>query len=55
MRCGTLPDGAQDKVTCKSLLTRRRDGISPTRSGDVLQQRFWVFLLGVTGEVIETY
>ena len=35
--------------------TRRRDNVPPRRGGDVPQQHYWVFHLGVTGDVVETY
>ena len=58
MRRGNLPDEGHDKVTCKrsrDLLTRRRDSVTPRCGGDVPQRRYWVFHLGVTGDVLETY
>ena len=60
MRRETLPDGGHVKVISKTILetlveTRRRDNVTPKRGGDVPQQRYWVFHLGVTGVVIETY
>ena len=58
MRRGNLPDGGYDKVTWKcsrDLLTRLHDNVNPRRGGDVPQQRHWVFHLGLTGDVIETY
>ena len=58
MRHGNLPDGGHDKVTWKRSrdpLTRRRENVTQRRGGDVPQQRYWVFHLGVTGDVVETY
>ena len=55
---GNLPDGGQDKITWKSirdLLTMRRDNITVRSGGDVPQRRYWVFHLGLTGEVVESY
>ena len=37
------------------LLPRHRESVTPRRGGDVRQQRYWVFHLGVTGDVLETY
>ena len=40
---------------CSSdLLTRRRENLTPRRGGDIPQQRFWVFYLGLTIDVVET-
>ena len=58
MRRGNLPDGGQDKITWKSirdLLTMRRDNVTVRSGGDVPQRRYWVFHLGLTGEVVESY
>ena len=35
--------------------TRRRNNVTLGSSGDVPQRRYWVFHLGVTGDVVETY
>ena len=35
--------------------TRLCDNATPERGGDVPQRRYWVFHLGVTGDVVETY
>ena len=35
--------------------TRCGDKVTLRCGGDVPQQRYWVFLLGVTGDVVETY
>ena len=32
----------------RDLLTGRRENVTPRRSGDIPQQRFWVFYLGLT-------
>ena len=37
------------------LETRPRDNVTPRRGGDVPQRRYWVFHLGVTEDVVETY
>ena len=37
------------------LETRPRDNVTPRRGGDVPQRRYWVFYLGVTEDVVETY
>ena len=58
MRPGNLPGGGHDKVTWKrsrDLLTWRRDNVSLRRGGDVPQWRYWVFHLGLTGDVVGTY
>ena len=55
---GNLSDGGHDKVTWKrirDLLTRCRDNVTLTRGGDVPQPRYWVFHLGLTGDVVDTY
>ena len=39
----------------RDLLTRRRKNVTPGRGGDVSQQRYWVFYLGLTGDAVETY
>ena len=57
MRRGNLPDGGHDKITWKSirdLLTRRRDNVTLRSGGDVPQRPYWVFHLGLTGEVVES-
>ena len=58
MRRGNLPDRGHDKVTWKhsqDLPTRRLDNVTPRSGGDWPQRRFWVFDLGVIGDVVETY
>ena len=60
MRRESLPDGGHVKVISKTILetlveTRHRDNVTPKRGGDVPQQRYWVFHLGVTGVAVETY
>ena len=58
MRRRNLPDGGYDKVIWKSsrdLLTRCHDNVTLRRDGDVSQRRYWVFHLGLTGDVAETY
>ena len=57
MRRENLPDGGHDKVTSKrsDILTRRRDNVTPRGGGDVPQQHYWVFQMGLTGDVVETY
>ena len=37
------------------LETRPRDNVTPRRGGDVPQRRYWVFRLGVTEDIAETY
>ena len=58
MRSENLPDGSNDKVTWKrsgDLLTKRRNNVTLRRDGDVPQRCYWVFYLGVTDDVVETY
>ena len=58
MRRRNLPDGGNEKVIRKrsrDLLTRRRDNVTPRRDGDVTQQRYWLFYLGLKEDVVETY
>ena len=58
MRPGNLPGGGHDKVTWKrsrDLLKRRCDNVSLRRGGDVPQWRYWMFHLGLTGDVVGTY
>ena len=58
MKRGNLSDGGHDKITWKrirDLLTRRRDNVTLRRGGDVPQRRYWVFHLGLTGDVVDTY
>ena len=58
MRRGNLPDGVHGKVISKrsrDLLIRRRDNLTLRRGGDVPPRRYWVFHLGLTGDVVETY
>ena len=38
----------------RDLLTRRRENVTLRRGGDVRQQRYLVFYLGLTGDVVET-
>ena len=57
MRRGNLHDWGNNKVTWKrirDLLTRRRNNVTLRRGGDVPQRRYWVFHLGLTGDVIDT-
>ena len=57
MRPRNLPDRGYDKVISmcsRDLLTRRCGNVTPRRGGDVPQQRFWVFYLGLRGDVVET-
>ena len=39
----------------RDLITMRRDNVTLRRGGDVPQRRYWVFHLGLTGEVVESY
>ena len=58
MRRESLPDWAHDKVTWKrstDLLTRRRNNVTLRCGGHVPQRRYWVFHLGLTGDIVETY
>ena len=58
MRLGNIPDGYHDKITWKrsrDVLTRCRDNVISRRYVDVLQQRYWVFHLRLTGGVADTY
>ena len=58
MRPRNVPDRGYDKVISmcsRDLLTRRCENLTPRRGGDVPQQRFWVFYLGLRGDVVETY
>ena len=47
------------QITCKCggdlLITRCRYKVTLRRGGDVPQRRHWVFHLGLTGDVVETY
>ena len=57
MRPRNLPDRGYDKVISmcsRDLLTRRCENLTPRRGGDVPQQQFWVFYLGLRGDVVET-
>ena len=38
----------------RDLRIRLCENVTPRRGGDVPQQRFWVFYLGLTGEVVKT-
>ena len=44
-----------ENVVDTVLETRPRDNVTPRRGGDVPQRRYWVFHLGVTEDVVETY
>ena len=58
MKRGNLSDGGHDKITWKrirDLITRCRNNVTLKRAGDVPQRRYWVFHLGLTGDVVETY
>ena len=58
MRRGNLPDEDNDKITWKrsrDLLTRRCNKTTLRLGGDVLQRHFWLFHLGLTRDVVETY
>ena len=55
MRPRKLLDGGYDKVIwmcSRDLPTRRRENVTPRYGGDIPQQRFWVFYLGLTGDVV---
>ena len=39
----------------RNLLTRRREKVTQRCGGDVPEQRYWVFYLGLTGDVVEMY
>ena len=57
MRPRNLPDGGYDKIIwmcIRDLLTRRLENVTPRCGGDVPQKRFWVFYLGLTGDIVET-
>ena len=56
MRPRNLLDGGHDKVIwmcSRDLLTRRHENVTPRRGGDILQQRFRGFYLGLTRDVVE--
>ena len=58
MKRGTLPYGGHDKVILKrsrDLLTRHRDNVTPRHGGDLSQRCYWVFHLGLTGDVVESH
>ena len=58
MRHGNLPDESHDRVAQKrnrDLITRRHKNITQRRGGDISQWHCWVFHLGLTREVVETY
>ena len=58
MRPRNLPDGGYGKIIwmcSRELLTRRHENLPPRRGGEVPQQHFSVFYLGLTGDVVETY
>ena len=58
MKRGNRSDGGHDKITwqrIRDLLTRSRDNVTLRRGGDVPQRRYWVFHLGLTGDVVDTY
>ena len=44
-----------ENVVETALEIRRRDNVTPRVGGDVPQRRYWVFHLGVTKDVVETY
>ena len=53
-----LPVGGHGKVTWRrnrDLLTRCCNKVTQRRGGDVLQQRYWVFHVGLAGDLVETY
>ena len=58
MKRGNLSDGGHDKITWKSirdLITRCRNNVTLRRGRDLPQRRYWVFHLGLTGDVVDTY
>ena len=58
MRCGNLPGGGHNKVTGKrsrDLLTKRCNNVILRHGGYVPQRCCWVFHLGLTEDVAETY
>ena len=58
MKRGNLSEGGHGKITWKhfrDLLTRRRDNVTLKRGGDVPQRCYWMFHLGLTEEVVDTY
>ena len=58
MKHGNLSDGGHDKMTWKrirDLITRCRNNVTLRRGGDVPQRRYWVFHLGLTRDVVDTY
>ena len=53
-----LADGGQDKITRKRsrhLLIGRRDNIILRLGGNVLQQCYWLFHLGLRGDAVQPY
>ena len=57
MRPRNIPAVGYNKViwmSSRNLLTRRRGNVTPRCVGDAPQQHFWVFYLGLTGDVAET-
>ena len=50
MRRENLPGGAHDKVTWKR--RDRGNNVTRRRGGDVPQQRYQVYHLGLTGDIV---
>ena len=44
-----------EKVVETVVETRRRDNVTLRRGGDVPQRRYWVFHLGIAGDIVEMY
>ena len=58
MKRRNLSDEDHDKITWKrirDLIATRPDNVTLRRGGDVPQRRYWVFHLGLTGDVVNTY
>ena len=58
MQRGNLPNLGRDKLTSKrsrDLLTRCHDNVTETRVRDLPQPHYWVFHLGLTGDLVQTY